>query len=95
LQQNYNIYLYLVARMQHYLEIFFYLALMDLQQGFEHFLNSDEFKQLAKTSGTYRSYKTRFYQGKLDAAKLTEILTLHGYTVKTDVKPPKRKISKN
>jgi hypothetical protein len=63
---------------------------MDLKQGFEHFLNSENFKQLSKLSSKYRVNKKRYYDGELAEDKMKSILREHGYTVndKTTVKPP-------
>lgn len=61
---------------------------MTLTQAFEHFVNSDQYKTIAKENnslgGKYRLYLSRFRKGELKAGAITEILLANGYEVKAN-----------
>lgn len=63
---------------------------MDIGDAFKHFIDSYEFKDIARIKdskgGKYRLYKSRFLRADLDIAAMIWVLMDNGYTV--DVMPP-------
>lgn len=61
---------------------------MNLTQAFEHFINSEDYKKVAKENtslgGKYRIYLTRFKKGELKAGAIVELLLANGYEVKAN-----------
>ena len=58
---------------------------MTLNEAFQHFINSDNFKEIAKQKnskgGKYRVYLTRFNSGELKAGAIVDLLIANGYEI--------------
>jgi hypothetical protein len=69
---------------------------MTLNEAFSQFINSPEFKEIARSQDSrgkkYRVYAGRFNKGELGAGAIVEILIANGYEVKAN--KAKKKISK-
>lgn len=68
---------------------------MTLEQAFEQFVSSEEYKEIAKQNtadgGKYRVYLSRYNRGELKAGAIVEILIANGYTVSADKTVKKKK----
>lgn len=61
---------------------------MTLNEAFEQFTGSDEFKQVQKLNtpegGRYRTLLSRFRKGKLGIGVIVEVIEANGYEVKAN-----------